>query len=105
MKSFLKFLQDRVGQSSSMRLVFVLCTFSIVGCVLSVWTYVSLKSLAISDLPSGVVAFAIGTIGALAGVKAYQKKIEGDTDVAIVEADDPTESAAAVATETTETEG
>lgn len=79
MKSILKFLSDRAGQSSSMRLVFVVCTFGIVFCVLSVWTYVSLKTLAVADLPAGIVAFAIGVIGTLVGVKAYQKKIEDTT--------------------------
>lgn len=79
MKSLLKFLKDNGGQSSSMRLVFVICTFVIVFCVLSVWTYISLKTLAVADLPAGIVAFAIGVIGTLAGVKAYQKKIEDAT--------------------------
>ena len=104
-KTILEFLKDAVGNSSSMRLVFVVATFGIVSCVLSVWTYVSLKTLAVSDLPAGIVAFAIGVIGTLAGVKAYQKKVEGDTDVAIVKAEDPSASAEAVAPAETEPEG
>lgn len=84
MKSLMKFLSDHTGANSSMRLVFVIATFGIVSCVLAVWTYVSLKNLAVSDLPAGIVAFSIGVIGTLAGVKAYQKKVEGETSDALM---------------------
>lgn len=80
-----KFLTDRFGDSSSMRLVFVGVVFAIVACVLGVFTYVGLKTATVPDIPAGVGAFAIGVIATLAGAKVYQRKVEGDSVIAEAE--------------------
>jgi Na+/glutamate symporter len=77
-----QFLKDRFNTPSSMRLVFAVATFGIVFSVVGVFTYVGLKTVTVPDIPSGVVAFAVGVITALAAAKVYQTKVEGDTNVA-----------------------
>lgn len=79
LESIKKFFQER-GDLSSMRLALVFATVVIVSSVCGVFVYVGLKTVKVPDIPAGVAAFAGVIITALAGAKAYQKKIEGQKE-------------------------
>jgi hypothetical protein len=72
-KEYLKrMLTDNSGNTSSMRLIFVLTGVTFIPCLVVVWTAVSLYNREISDIPGGVVEL----LGTLLVGKSLQKGVE-----------------------------
>lgn len=70
MDRFLEFLGQN-GNSSAMRLIFVIGVFAIIG----VWVWISLIKMEIQALDSSL----LGVIAVLTGGKIWQKKLEKDS--------------------------
>jgi len=77
---YLKSLIDRATSLSSVRFCLVFSFLFVTITPFSVWAFVCIWNRAISDLPGGIITFALGVLGIITTGKAAEKISEGKSN-------------------------
>lgn len=100
MKWLSQLLHDHYGKPSSMRVALL----APIAIVFAVWAYLSLKNLAMADIPSGVDVLILGLVAGNIGKAAFEKATVTTETSSLITAEGASASTSKVSESTPPTE-